>query len=104
MKIRRIRIWRISGGSEMKITNEQKIVVVLLITGTVILVVTQIMINEYGQERTFINPGPEWPRWRPLAYSSWRCPSDLIRFQEIGVAALVSGITLMIRARVSFKR
>jgi len=85
----------------MKLTNEQKVVVVLLITGMVILVVTQIMINEYGQVRTFINPGPEWPWWRPLEFSSWRCPSDLIRFQEIGVAALASGITLMIRARTA---
>jgi len=88
----------------MKLTDEQKVVVVLLITGTVILVVTQIMINEYGQVGTDITPGPEWPWWRPLAYSSWRCPSILIRYQEIGVAALASGITLMIRARVSFKR
>jgi len=88
----------------MKITNEQKVVVVLLITGSIILVVSQIMINEYGQVGTHITPGPEWPWWRPLEYSSWRCPSDLIRFQEIGVAALASGITLMIRARVSVKR
>jgi len=88
----------------MKLTNEQKVVVVLLITGTVILVVSQIMINEYGQVGIFITPGPEWPWWRPLAYSSWRCPPDLIRFQEIGVAALASGITLMIRSRVDFKR
>ncbi len=84
----------------MKITNEQKIVVVLLITGTVILVASQNMINEYGQVRTFINPGPEWPRWRPLEYSSWPCPSFLIRFQEIGVAVLASGITLMIRVSI----
>jgi len=89
----------------MKLTNEQKVVVVLLITGSIILVVTQIMINEYGQVGTFITTRPgTWPWWRPLAYSSWRCPSDLIRFQEIGVAALASGITLMIRARVDFKR
>ena len=89
----------------MKLTDERKVVVVLLITGSIILVVTQIMIDEYGQVGTHITPGPgTWPWWRPLAYSSWRCPSDLIRFQEIGVAALASGITLMIRARVSFKR
>ena len=89
----------------MKLTNEQKGIVVLLITGTIILVVTQIMINEYGQVGTVITSGPfKWPWWRPLSYSSWRCPSYLIRFQEIGVAALASGITLMIRAHVSFKR
>lgn len=88
----------------MKLTNETKVVVVLLITGTVILVATQIMIDEYGQVGTFITPGPEWPRWRPLEFSSWRCPSFLIRYQEIGVAALASGITLMIRARINFKR
>jgi len=86
----------------MKLTNEQKGVVVLLITGTVILVVSQIMINEYGQVGIDITPGPTtWPWWRPLEFSSWRCPSDLIRFQEIGVAVLASGITLMIRARTA---
>ena len=86
----------------MKLTNEQKVVVVLLITGTVILVVTQIMINEYGQVVTDITTRPTtWPWWRPLAYVSWRCPSILIRFQEIGVAALASGITLMIRVRAA---
>ena len=42
----------------MKLTNEQKVVAVLLITGTVILVVTQIMINEYGQVGTFITTRP----------------------------------------------
>ena len=89
----------------MKLTNEQKVVVVLFIMGSIILVVTQIMINEYGQVGTFITPRPgTWPWWRPLEYSSWRCPSDLIRFQEIGVAALASGITLIIRARVDYKR
>ena len=41
----------------MKLTDEQKVVVVLLITGTVILV-TQIMINEYGQVGTFITTRP----------------------------------------------
>jgi len=88
----------------MKLTNETKVVVVLLITGTVILVVSQIMINEYGQVGTFINPGSEWPWWRPLEFSSSRCPSYLYYFQEIGVAALASGITLMIRERVTFKQ
>ncbi len=90
----------------MRLTDEQKVVVVLLITGTVILVVSQIMINEYGQVGTDITSGPfKWrPWWKPLSYSSWRCPSFLIRFQEIGVAALASDITLMIRARVSLKR
>ena len=86
----------------MNLTNEQKVVVVLLITGTVILVVSQIMINEYGQVRIDITSGPNrYPWWRPPSYSSWRCPSFLIRFQEIGVAVLASGITLMIRARTA---
>jgi len=86
----------------MKITNEQKIVVVLLITGSIILVVTQIMIDDYGQVGTFITTRPEtWPWWKPLTYSSPRCPSYLYHYQEIGVAALASGITLMIRARAA---
>ena len=38
----------------MKLTDEQKVVVVLLFTGSIILVVTQIMIDEYGQVGTFI--------------------------------------------------
>jgi len=88
----------------MKLTNETKIVVVLLITGSIILVVSKIMIDEYDQVGTFINPGPEWPWWRPLEFSSSRCPSYLYYFQEIGVAALASGITLMIRERVTFNR
>ena len=90
--------------SEMKITNEQKVAVVLLITGTIILVASQNMINEYGQVEIIIPGGPNrYPWWRPPIYSSWPCPSFLIRFQEIGVAVLASGITLMIRARTKKK-
>ena len=95
-----------SGGSDVKLTDEQKVGVVLLIAGMAVVAATQIIINAYPQSGGFTTPaaGQQWPWWREISWRSWNCPSYLIHYQEIGVAALASGITIMIRARVSFKR
>ena len=84
----------------MGLTDEQKVGSVFLIAGMAVVAATQIMINAYGQVGTYTTPAADqpWPWWRDIAYWSWGCPSYLIRYQEIGVAASASGITPLIRA------
>ena len=92
---------KISGGSDVKLTDEQKVGVVLLIAGMAVVAATQIVINAYPQSGGFVTPAADqpWPWWREISWRSRSCPSYLIHHQEIGVAALASGITLLIAYR-----
>ena len=84
----------------MELTYEQKIGIVFPIAGLAFIAETLIAINAYDQLGTYITPAVDqpWPWKRVIQHSSWDCHSYLIRHQEIGVAALASGITLLIRA------
>jgi len=84
----------------MGLTDEQKVGIVFLVAGLAVVAATQIVINAYGQVGTYTAPVADqpWPWRRDIAYWSWGCPSYLIRYQEIGVAASASGITPLIRA------
>ena len=81
----------------MKFTCEKKSGVVLLIVGIVITVSTQIRINTFPSVIVDVNPGPDYPRWKPLEFERWMGPLELVRYQEAGLMVLATGVVLLIR-------
>jgi len=81
----------------MKFTGEKNLGIALLIIGMVITVFIQIRINAFSSLTVNVNPSPDYPRWMPLEFTYWMGPPVLIRYQEVGLMALVTGMTLLIR-------
>ena len=81
----------------MKFTCEMKSGVVLLIVGIVITVSTQIRINTFPSVIVDVNPGPDYPRWKPLEFERWMGSFELVRLQEAGLMAVAAGVVLLIR-------
>jgi hypothetical protein len=84
----------------MRLIGEQKIGIIILMIGTVIVVGTQIMINKHGG-LVHVNITPvedePWPDWKPLEYTQLDCPSYLIYQQDVGIVISTVGLTLFIR-------
>jgi hypothetical protein len=83
----------------MKLTGEQKIGIILLVVGMVIVVGSQIMIEKHGLLTVNITPADieTWPKWKPLEYSRLDCPTSLIYQQEFGIVIATIGATLLVR-------
>ena len=83
----------------MKYTGEQKIGVILLTVGMMIVVGSQFMIDKHGLLTVNITPVDieTWPEWKPLEYTRLDCPPALIYQQEFGITLATVGATLLIR-------
>jgi len=81
----------------MKFTVEKNLGFILLIVGIVITGFIQIRINAFPSSTVNVNPSPDYPRWMPLEFTHWNGPLVLLRYQEVGLMALVAGMTLLIR-------
>ena len=81
----------------MKFTFEMKSGVVLLMVGIAVTTLTQIRINTFPSVIVDVNPGPDYPRWKPLEFERWMGPFELVRLQEAGLMALAAGVVLLNR-------
>jgi len=80
----------------MKLTFEMKSGVVLLLVGIAVTALTQIRINTFPSVIVDVNPGPDYPRWKPLEFERWMGPLELVRYQEAGLMVLAAGVALLI--------
>ncbi len=78
----------------MGITGEQKLGVVILVIGVLVMVATQGEIERYPHQAVNINPGPGYIG--PLEFEILEAPSYLLYLQMSGVAMSSSGFTLLL--------